>query len=62
MGATYGLGYLLSLGQENGDASVVIVAILILSTIGWGFHELIRAGERRILSWHASQIGLEARV
>ena len=42
IGATYGLGYLLSLGQENGDASVVIVAILILSTIGWGFHELIR--------------------
>jgi NitT/TauT family transport system permease protein len=62
MGATYGLGYLLSLGQENGDASVVIVAILILSAIGWGFHELIRLGERHILSWHASQLSLEATV
>jgi NitT/TauT family transport system permease protein len=59
MGATYGLGYLLSLGQENGDASVVIVAILILSAIGWGFHEVIRLCERRILSWHASQIALQ---
>lgn len=62
MGATYGLGYLLSLGQENGDASVVIAAILILSAIGWSFHEAIRLGERRALRWHASQSGLEARV
>ncbi len=62
IGATYGLGYLLSLGQENGDASVVIVAILILSAIGWGFHELIRLAERRFLNWHDSQISLEARV
>jgi NitT/TauT family transport system permease protein len=62
IGATYGLGYLLSLGQENGDASVVIVAILILSTIGWGFHELIRAVERRALSWHVSQRTLGADI
>ena len=60
IGATYGLGYLLSLGQENGDASVVIVAILILSTIGWGFHELIRMIERRALIWHVSQRTLGA--
>jgi NitT/TauT family transport system permease protein len=59
MGATYGLGYLLSLGQENGDAGVVIVAILILSAIGWGFHASIRLCERRMLGWHASQAGLE---
>jgi NitT/TauT family transport system permease protein len=62
IGATYGLGYLLSLGQENGDASVVIVAILILSTIGWGFHELIRVVERRALSWHISQRTLGADI
>ncbi|WP_210495686.1 ABC transporter permease [Microvirga antarctica] len=60
MGATYGLGYLLSLGQENGDASVVIVAILLLSTMGWAFHELIRMIERRALRWHVSQRSLEA--
>ncbi|RDI50317.1 NitT/TauT family transport system permease protein [Microvirga subterranea] len=62
MGATYGLGYLLSLGQENGDASVVIVAVLILSAIGWGFHEVIRLCERRMLSWHTSQVTLDASV
>lgn len=62
IGATYGLGYLLSLGQENGDASVVIVSILILSSIGWGFHELIRLTERHLLRWHASQGNLETRV
>jgi ABC-type Fe3+ transport system permease subunit len=58
MGATFGLGYLLSLGQENGDAAVVIVAVLILSTIGWGFHEVIRLAERRLLAWHESQATL----
>lgn len=60
MGATYGLGYLLSLGQENGDASVVVVAVLILSAIGWSFHELIRLCEKHMLSWHASQALLDA--
>ena len=39
---------------------VVIVAILILSTIGWGFHELIRMIERRALIWHVSQRTLGA--
>ena len=58
MGATFGLGYLLSLGQENGDAGVVIVAVLILSAIGWGFHEAIRLAEGRLLAWHESQAGL----
>lgn len=55
MGATYGLGYLLSVGQESGDAGVVLAAILILSTLGWFLHELVRAAEARLLGWHESR-------
>ncbi|WP_342363293.1 ABC transporter permease [Terrarubrum flagellatum] len=60
MGATYGLGYLLSLGQENNDAGVVIAAILMLCVMGWALHEAVRLTERRLLGWHESQIIQEA--
>ncbi|MBN9061096.1 MAG: ABC transporter permease [Rhizobiales bacterium] len=56
MGATYGLGYLLNLGQENNDAGVVIAAILMLCVMGWLLHEGVRLAERRFLGWHESQM------
>ena len=49
IGATAGLGYLLSLGQENNDAGVAMAAIAMLSILGWALHELVRAVETRIL-------------
>jgi NitT/TauT family transport system permease protein len=51
IGATYGLGYLLSVGQENNDAALVLAAILMLSTLGWAMHEVVRAAETRVLAW-----------
>jgi NitT/TauT family transport system permease protein len=51
IGATYGLGYLLSVGQENNDAALVLAAILMLSTLGWAMHEIVRAVESRVLAW-----------
>ena len=53
MGATFGLGYLLSLGQENNDAATVIVAIILLATLGWFLHEAVRAIEIRLLRWRS---------
>jgi NitT/TauT family transport system permease protein len=60
MGADRGLGYLLSVGQENSDPAAVIGVILLLSLIGWTFHEAVRAAERRLLGWHPSQRGARA--
>lgn len=51
MGATFGLGYLLSLGQENNDAGTVIAAIVLLSLLGWLMHEAVRLIETRLLAW-----------
>jgi NitT/TauT family transport system permease protein len=51
IGATFGLGYLLSVGQENNDAGVVIASILMLSTVGWAMHETVRLVEARMLAW-----------
>lgn len=51
IGATFGLGYLLSVGQENNDAALVLAAILMLSTLGWAMHEVVRAVETRVLAW-----------
>lgn len=60
MGATYGLGYLLSLGQENNDAGVVVAAILMLCVMGWALYEAAAMAERRWLGWHESRIAAEA--
>jgi NitT/TauT family transport system permease protein len=49
IGASAGLGYLLSMGQENNDAGVAIAAIAMLCAVGWALHELVRAVEGRIL-------------
>lgn len=62
MGADRGLGYLLSAGQENSDSAAVIGVILLLSMIGWAFHEIVRLLERRLLQWHPSQRGAALRT
>jgi NitT/TauT family transport system permease protein len=54
MGAKAGLGYLLSLGQETADVSLVLVAVFILSIIGYLLYLAIGYAERRMLSWHDS--------
>lgn len=51
MGANRGLGYLLTAGQESSDSAAVIGVILILSLVGWGFYELVRFAETRLLPW-----------
>jgi len=49
IGATAGLGYLLSMGQENNDAGVAIAAIALLAALGWGLHQIVHTAEARIL-------------
>lgn len=48
IGTSSGLGYLLSLGQENNDPAVVLATIILLSAIGWSFHEVIYRIEKNI--------------
>lgn len=55
MGARAGLGYLLSLGQETADIGLVLVAVILLSAIGYGLYLLIAVAEKRMLSWHESR-------
>jgi NitT/TauT family transport system permease protein len=55
MGASGGLGYLLSSGQENNDTAAVIAVVLLLSLIGWALHELVRLAERRIGAYGGSE-------
>lgn len=57
MGARAGLGYLLSLGQETADVGMVMVAVILLSLIGYLLYLLLAVAERRLLSWHESRAG-----
>lgn len=54
MGAHAGLGYLLSLGQETADVGLVLIAVILLSLVGYLFYLLLGAAEKRLLSWHES--------
>lgn len=54
MGARAGLGYLLSLGQETADISLVLISVILLSLIGYGLFLLVDYVERRMLGWHES--------
>lgn len=60
MGARSGLGYLLRLGQETADVAMVLVAVILLSIIGFAFYLLIEWAERRLLVWHESGARLRA--
>jgi NitT/TauT family transport system permease protein len=62
IGARYGLGYLLGVGQENSDAGIVIAAVLLLAALGWLFYQLIAAVERHALAWHESRLGIDVRL
>ena len=55
MGARAGLGYLLSLGQETADVALVLVAVILLSLIGYLLYVALGAAERRLLGWHESR-------
>lgn len=48
MGANEGMGYLLSMGQENADTATVIAMVLLLSLTGWLFYELAELLRRRM--------------
>ncbi|MEQ9814081.1 MAG: ABC transporter permease [Azospirillaceae bacterium] len=60
MGARAGLGYLLRLGQETADVGIVMVAVILLSIIGFVFYLAIEWAERRLLAWHESGARLRA--
>lgn len=62
MGARAGLGYLLSLGQETADVALVLVAVLLLSLIGYLLYAALGLAERRLLGWHESRAGALANV
>lgn len=47
MGANEGMGYLLSVGQENADTATVIGMVLLLSLTGWLFYEVSEYFRRR---------------
>ena len=55
MGANRGLGYLLTAGQESSDSPAVIGVIVILSLTGWGFYELVRFIEVRLIPWQSAK-------
>ncbi len=46
IGATAGLGFLQKQGQDNDDVALVIVALIVLSLIGWVLFALVRGTER----------------
>lgn len=57
MGTRSGLGYLLSLGQETADVDLVLIAVILLSLLGYLLYLAMVAAERRLLRWHDSQAG-----
>lgn len=48
MGSSEGMGYLLSMGQENADTATVIGMVLLLSLTGWFFYEVAEYLRRRM--------------
>ncbi|WP_307321668.1 ABC transporter permease [Microbacterium sp. SORGH_AS_0862] len=53
IGATAGLGFLEKQGQDNDDVALVIVALLILSFIGWALFQSVRVAERLLTRRYA---------
>ncbi|MCE2990656.1 MAG: ABC transporter permease [Burkholderiales bacterium] len=51
IGASAGLGYLLTDGRETGRADLVMVSIIALALIGKATDALLVAIERRLLNW-----------
>lgn len=55
IGAKAGLGYLLTLGNETYDSTMVLTAVLVLSLVGLICYQGVVLLERRLLYWHESQ-------
>ncbi len=53
IGATAGLGYLEKQGQDNDDVALVIVALIVLSLIGWALFQAVRVSERLLTRRYA---------
>lgn len=51
MGASEGLGYLLVIGQNSSSPNIILASIVMFASMGKLSDMLIRAVERRILSW-----------
>ena len=51
MGASEGLGYLLVIGQNSSSPNIILASIVMFALMGKLSDMLIRAVERRILSW-----------
>ena len=51
MGAREGLGYLLMLGHETFDITLVLVAVAVMSTLGLVLYLLVQQVERSVLRW-----------
>jgi ABC-type nitrate/sulfonate/bicarbonate transport system permease component len=51
MGATYGLGYLISVSKVTLTTSTLFLAIIILGWIGWAFDRLLRFIFNRTTAW-----------
>lgn len=58
VGSNAGLGYLLSEGQNNADVPMVMVAIAVLSFLGYVSYSVIRIGEIKTAKWidHSSNV------
>ncbi|WP_084783852.1 ABC transporter permease [Paenibacillus sp. FJAT-26967] len=57
MGATSGLGYLMSEARQVNKTSVVFVAIILFALIGKAADSLVRLLEQRLLQWRDSYEG-----
>lgn len=51
MGAKEGLGYLLMLGHETFDITLVLVAVAVMSTLGLAMYLLVQQIECTVLRW-----------
>lgn len=55
IGAKAGLGYMVMLGSETYNISLILTAVLLLSVIGLVFYLLSEFIEKKLLHWHESQ-------
>jgi sulfonate transport system permease protein len=52
--ATSGIGHMITQARIYGQTEVVLVGLLLYGTLGFGSDALVRALERRVLSWRQS--------
>lgn len=59
VGADGGLGYLILQSNANLDTSLMFAELVILSMLGLSLFGIIRLIEKKVLSWHTSEINIE---